>query len=120
VGSAPPSCSRRCSSSPAEHNPNLVRAQIEGRHRLRVDHRAEEPDHIHERATDQANFTDYPLLSMEEMPRIVSVIVDSSRPPQGVGEVVLAPVAPAMAGAILNASGARIDAMPFPNDLFAR
>ena len=57
---------------------------------------------------------------MEEMPRIVSVIVDSSRPPQGVGDVVLAPVAPAVAGAILKASGARIDAMPFPNDLFAR
>jgi len=68
-------------------------------------------------ATDQANFPDYPLLSMKEMPRIVSVIVDSSRPPQGVGEVVLAPVAPAVAGAILKASGARIDAMPFAYDL---
>ena len=36
------------------------------------------------------------------------------------GEVVLPAVAPAVAGAILKASGARIDAMPFPNGLFAR
>ena len=69
---------------------------------------------------DQANFPDYPLLSMSEMPQIVSVLVDSDRPPQGVGEVMLAPVAPAVAGAILQASGTRIDRMPFPNDLFAR
>jgi CO/xanthine dehydrogenase Mo-binding subunit len=32
----------------------------------------------------------------------------------------LAPVAPAVAGAILQASGARIDQMPFPGELFAR
>jgi isoquinoline 1-oxidoreductase beta subunit len=101
-------------------NPNLVRAQIEGGIGFALTTALKSRITFTNGATDQANFTDYPLLSMEEMPWIVSVIVDSSRPPQGVGEVVLAPVAPAVAGAILKASGARIDAMPFPSDLFAR
>ena len=101
-------------------NPNLVRAQIEGGIGFALTTTLKSRITFTNGATDQSSFTDYPLVSMEEMPRIVSVIVDSSRPPQGVGEVVLAPVAPAVAGAILKASGVRIDGMPFPNDLFAR
>jgi hypothetical protein len=38
--------------------------------------------------------------------------------PQGFGEVVLAPVAPAVAQALLAATGRRLDAMPFPDDAF--
>jgi hypothetical protein len=34
------------------------------------------------------------------MPEIVPIVLDSDRPPQGFGEVVLAPVAPALAQAL--------------------
>jgi len=34
------------------------------------------------------------------------------------GEVVLAPVAPALAQALFHATGRRLDVMPFPQDAF--
>ena len=51
-------------------------------------------------------------------PEIVPIILPSDRPPQGVGEVVLAPLAPAIAQAVLHATGRRLDVMPFPEDAF--
>ena len=99
-------------------NPNLVRAQIEGGIGFALTNTLKSKITFSSGRVDQANFPDYPLLTMSEMPQIVSVLVDSDRPPQGVGEVMLAPVAPAVAGAILQASGPRIDRMPFPDALF--
>jgi isoquinoline 1-oxidoreductase subunit beta len=52
------------------------------------------------------------------MPEIVPIVLASDRPPQGFGEVVLAPVAPALAQALLHATGRRLDVMPFPEDAF--
>ncbi len=101
-------------------NPNLVKAQIEGGLGFALTNTLKSKITFSNGRVDQPNFSDYPLLSMGEMLEIVPVIVDSDRPPQGVGEVVLAPVAPAVAGAMLQASGTRIDAMPFPSELFAR
>jgi isoquinoline 1-oxidoreductase subunit beta len=57
-------------------------------------------------------------MRIDEMPEIVPVVLDSDRPPQGFGEVVLAPVAPALAQALLHAAGRRLDVMPFPDDAF--
>ncbi len=68
--------------------------------------------------TDQSNFFDYPLIGIDEMPEIVPIVLASDRPPQGMGEVVLAPVAPAIAQALLHATGRRLDVMPFPDDAF--
>ena len=52
------------------------------------------------------------------MPEIVPIVLDSDRSPQGFGEVVLAPVAPALAQALFGATGRRLDVMPFPDDAF--
>jgi isoquinoline 1-oxidoreductase subunit beta len=52
------------------------------------------------------------------MPEIVPIVLASDRPPQGFGEVVLAPVAPAVAQALLHATGRRLDVMPFPDAAF--
>ena len=52
------------------------------------------------------------------MPEIVPIVLASDRPPQGFGEVVLAPVAPAVAQALLHATGRRLDVMPFPPSAF--
>ena len=52
------------------------------------------------------------------MPEIVPIVLPSDRPPQGVGEVALAPLAPAVAQALLHATGRRLDVMPFPDDAF--
>jgi isoquinoline 1-oxidoreductase beta subunit len=101
-------------------NPNTLAAQIEGGIGFAL------TTALHSRITfadggaEQTNFLDYPLLSIDEMPEIVPIILPSDRPPQGFGEVVLAPVAPAIAQALLQASGRRIDTMPLPAEAFRR
>src|SRR4029453_17300734 len=47
----------------------------------------------------QQSFVDYPLLRMREMPIIETHIVPSDRPPQGVGEMAVPPVVPAVLNA---------------------
>jgi isoquinoline 1-oxidoreductase subunit beta len=69
-------------------------------------------------AVEQSNFTDYPLLSIAEMPEVVPVIVESDRPPQGAGEIMVAPLAPAISQALLHATGSRPQKMPFRNEWF--
>ena len=95
-------------------NPNTVRAQIEGGIGFAMTTALKSKITFSNGGTDQSNFFDYPLLSIDEMPEIIPLVQPSDRPPQGVGEVVLAPLAPAIAQALLHAAGRRIDVMPFP------
>jgi isoquinoline 1-oxidoreductase beta subunit len=63
---------------------------------------------------DQTNFHQYPVLRINEMPRVVEVhIVPSANPPSGVGEPGTPPIAPAVANAVRAASGIRLRKMPF-------
>src|ERR1700738_2360188 len=99
-------------------NPNTLAAQIEGGIGFAM------TTALHSRITfsnggaDQSNFFDYPLLGIDEMPEVVPIVLPSDRPPQGFGEVVLAPLAPAIAQAVLQATGRRLDVMPFPDAAF--
>jgi isoquinoline 1-oxidoreductase subunit beta len=101
-------------------NPNTLTAQIQGGIGFAM------TTALYSRITfagggaEQTNFLDYPLLAIDEMPEIVPIVLPSDRPPQGFGEVVLAPVAPAIAQALLLATGRRIDVMPLPPDAFRR
>jgi isoquinoline 1-oxidoreductase beta subunit len=100
-------------------NPNTLKAQIEGGIGFAMTNTLKSKITISNGGTDQSNFFDYPLLSIDEMPGIVPIVLASDRPPQGAGEVMLAPVAPAIAQALLHATGRQIDVMPFPGDVFA-
>jgi isoquinoline 1-oxidoreductase subunit beta len=101
-------------------NPNTLTAQIEGGIGFAM------TTALHSRITfsrggaDQKNFFDYPLLTIDEMPEVVAIVLPSDRPPQGFGEVVLAPLAPAIAQALQQATGRRLDVMPFPEAVFRR
>jgi isoquinoline 1-oxidoreductase beta subunit len=99
-------------------NPNTLKAQIEGGIGFALTNTLKSKITFSNGGADQSNFFDYPLLHINEMPEIVPVVLDSDRPPQGFGEVVLAPVAPALAQALLHATGRRLDVMPFPEDAF--
>jgi isoquinoline 1-oxidoreductase beta subunit len=99
-------------------NPNTLRAQIEGGIGFAMTNTLKSRITFSEGGVDQSNYFDYQLLTIDEMPEIVPIIVPSNRPPQGVGEVVLAPLAPAVAQALFSATGRRIDVMPFPAALF--
>ena len=100
-------------------NPNTLRAQIEGGIGFALTNTLKSRITFSNGGADQSNFFDYPLLSIDEMPEVIPIVLDSDRPPQGFGEVVLAPVAPAVAQALLHASGRRLDVMPFPEDAFS-
>jgi isoquinoline 1-oxidoreductase beta subunit len=99
-------------------NPNTLKAQIEGGIGFALTNTLKSRITFLDGGAVQSNFFDYPLLRIDEMPEIVPIVLASDRPPQGVGEVMLAPVAPAVAQALLKATGRRLDAMPFSEDAF--
>lgn len=63
-------------------------------------------------AVQQSNFHDYPVLRMDEMPKIEVYIVPSTAAPTGTGEPSLPPTAPAVANAIFAATGKRLRRLP--------
>jgi isoquinoline 1-oxidoreductase subunit beta len=99
-------------------NPNTLIAQIEGGIGFAMTNTLKSSITFSNGGTDQSNFFDYPLLGIDEMPEIIPLVQVSDRPPQGVGEVVLSPLAPAISQALLDATGQRIEVMPFPDEVF--
>jgi isoquinoline 1-oxidoreductase beta subunit len=61
---------------------------------------------------EQSNFHDYPVLRMNEMPRVEVHIVPSTEAPGGVGEPGLPPLAPAVVNAVYAATGKRLRKLP--------
>jgi isoquinoline 1-oxidoreductase beta subunit len=60
----------------------------------------------------EANFTDYPIVRMRQMPTIEVHVVPSDREPQGVGEMAVPVVVPAVLNALYAATGARVRRAP--------
>jgi isoquinoline 1-oxidoreductase beta subunit len=55
---------------------------------------------IHEGVVQQTNFPSYPMVKLAESPVVETWIVPSDRPPAGVGEPAVPPLAPAVAAAM--------------------
>ncbi|MCC8391685.1 molybdopterin-dependent oxidoreductase [Paraburkholderia sp. MMS20-SJTR3] len=98
-------------------NPMLIRQMMEGGIGFALTNTFRSEITFKDRAVEQQNFADYPLLTLAQMPKVEVVIVDSDRAPQGCGEVVLPPVAPAVAEALFHASGTRLRTMPLEQPL---
>jgi CO/xanthine dehydrogenase Mo-binding subunit len=60
----------------------------------------------------QSNFHDYPLLQIYEMPEVEVHVVPSERAPQGLGEMGVPPIVPAVVNAVFAATGKRIRHTP--------
>jgi isoquinoline 1-oxidoreductase beta subunit len=60
----------------------------------------------------QSNFHDYPVIRMNEMPRVEVHLVSGGDKPTGVGEPGVPPIAPAVANALFALTGKRARALP--------
>jgi isoquinoline 1-oxidoreductase beta subunit len=61
---------------------------------------------------EQGNFDDYPVLRMNEAPKIEVHLVPSEESPGGVGEPGTPPAAPALANALFQVTGKRVRTLP--------
>ncbi len=99
-------------------NPDMVAAQMEGGIVFALTAALKSKITIKNGRVQQSNFHDYPILRMDEMPKIDVHIVSSSQPPTGVGEMSGPPLTPALANAVFNATGVRVRHIPIlPEDL---
>jgi isoquinoline 1-oxidoreductase beta subunit len=93
-------------------NPDTVVAQMEGAVAFGLSAALKEEIRIAHGGVQQANFEDYPLLTLAEMPTVEVHILPSREPPGGVGEPGVPPVAPAVANAVFAATGQRLRCLP--------
>jgi isoquinoline 1-oxidoreductase/isoquinoline 1-oxidoreductase beta subunit len=93
-------------------NPDIVRAQVEGAIMYGLTAVLYGDVQIDKGAVKESNFHDYKMLRMNEAPAVDVIIVDTDKPPTGVGEPGLPPVGPAVANAVYRATGKRLSALP--------
>jgi isoquinoline 1-oxidoreductase beta subunit len=94
-------------------NPDTVVAQIEGAVVFGLSAALKEAIKLERGRVVQANFEDYPILTLAETPAIEVHIVPSREPPGGVGEPAVPPVAPAVGNALFRTTGVRLRRLPF-------
>ena len=94
-------------------NPDIVAAQIEGGLAFGLSAALYGAITLTEGRVDQSNFHNYKPLRMSDMPKVEVHIASSTRPPTGIGEAGVPPIAPAVANAIFAATGRRVRALPF-------
>jgi isoquinoline 1-oxidoreductase beta subunit len=93
-------------------NPNLVEQQLESGVIFGLSAALSGEITIQGGRVQQSNFHDYPVLRMNEIPRIETVLMQGGDVPQGVGEISVPPVAPAVANAVAALNGQRLRQLP--------
>ena len=93
-------------------NPDTVTAQIQGAIVFGLTAALKGEITLERGAVRQSNFSDYPLLRIDETPAIEVEILPSAEAPGGIGEPGVPPIAPAVANALFAATGKRRRALP--------
>ena len=99
-------------------NPDNIQAQLQGSmvHGLSAIFWGEIT--LKDGRVEQSNFHDYRMMRLNEMPKVETVIAPTGGFWGGVGEPAQAPLGPALANAIFNATGKRIRSFPLKNHGF--
>ncbi len=93
-------------------NPDNVRSQLEGSVGFALGAMLHEAITLKDGRVEQGNFDTFPLLRINEMPRVEVHMVPSNAAPTGIGEPGVPSVAPAVANAIAAATGKRLRRLP--------
>jgi isoquinoline 1-oxidoreductase beta subunit len=93
-------------------NPQLVHAQVEGSIVFALTATLKGAITVKDGRIEQGNFNDYPLLRIDETPRIDTVLLESDASPTGIGEPASHAVAAAVANAVFAATGQRLRSLP--------
>jgi isoquinoline 1-oxidoreductase beta subunit len=97
-------------------NMNGLKAQIEGGILFGLSGVLKEKITVKQGAIQEQNFNAYDLLRISDTPELETYIVESDRPPGGMGEPPVAVVGPSVGNAIFAASGRRLRKLPFKLD----
>ncbi len=93
-------------------NPEIIRRQIEGAIVYGLSAALYGKITLKDGKVEQGNFHDYPVLRMNEMPKVEVHILPSTEGAGGIGEPGTPPIAPAVVNAIFAATGKRIRSLP--------
>ena len=93
-------------------NPEIIRRQIEGAIVYGLSAALYGKLTIKDGKVEQGNFHDYPVLRLNEMPKVEVHILPSTENPGGIGEPGTPPIAPAVVNAIFAATGKRLRSLP--------
>ncbi|OED00720.1 isoquinoline 1-oxidoreductase [Rhizobium sp. YK2] len=93
-------------------SPNQIAAQMEGGIGFGLSAAFYGAITLKEGVVQETNFDRYPVLRMNEMPAVETYIIASDKKPTGMGEPGVAPIAPAVANAILSLSGKPTQRLP--------
>jgi len=96
-------------------NPQQIQAQVEGSFVYGLSAALFGGCTVKDGRIEQQNFDSYPLVHMEDMPQVETIVMPSGGFWGGVGEPTIAVAAPAVMNAIFAATGKRIRDMPLKN-----
>ena len=94
-------------------NPDTLAAQVEGGVIYGLTCALKNEITIAGGRVEQDNFNNYPMLRINEAPRVEVFTVPSTEAPGGIGEPGVPPIAAAVANAVFAATGKRLRKLPF-------
>ena len=100
-------------------NPNIVAMQMESGIGYGLSAALAGAITLKDGVVEQSNFHDYPVVRMNQMPKIEVHIVPSTAKPSGVGEPGTPVIAPALANALAALNGTPLRSLPLKEINFA-
>jgi isoquinoline 1-oxidoreductase beta subunit len=94
-------------------NPDVIRAQVESGVGYGLGAALRNQITLTDGLVDQSNFDSYEPLRISDMPKVEVHIIPSQAAPTGIGEPGVPPLAPAVSNAIFQATGKRLNALPW-------